>query len=377
MPEVLDWQRAEPRELVSHCVELLAHGKRVAVPTESGFDIVCLADTAHAFAQIPEAWTAQPPTILVRDLAEALAWAPDMGRLAERLARRSWPGPLTLVCDADLAHDPISGWDEAVKRQLCADGTLHLRAAAHDMLQEIVGQVPKPLIARVVRRCSAADAHALDDLDPHVDFVLDGKQSSGEQDPTIVRVRGNEWHVVQEGALPESELRQRSACILLFVCTGNTCRSPLAEGLCKKLLAEVVGCQPDELPGRGMRVLSAGLAAFSGAEASPEAVTVAKEHGVDLSRHASQPVTEELLRQADHIVTMTRSHACALEALLGADIAPPRLLMSDGTDITDPMGGGDGEYRACAAQIWQALTAYLPVLREQGDLPTGNGSEGP
>ena len=57
----------------------------------------------------------------------------------------------------------------------------------------------------------------------------------------------------------------------VFVCTGNTCRSPLAEGLCKKLLAERLGCPAEELPQRGFLVISAGIAAMMGGEAAAEA----------------------------------------------------------------------------------------------------------
>ena len=69
-------------------------------------------------------------------------------------------------------------------------------------------------------------------------------------------------------------LRQQSACLVVFVCTGNTCRSPLAEALCKKRLADALGCAMADLPGRGFFVCSAGLAAMMGGPAAAEAVDV-------------------------------------------------------------------------------------------------------
>ena len=69
------------------------------------------------------------------------------------------------------------------------------------------------------------------------------------------------------------------------MCTGNTCRSPLAEALAKKVLADRLGCTADELPGRGFWVLSAGVSAYGGGPASEESVTVAAEFGADLSGH--------------------------------------------------------------------------------------------
>ncbi len=86
---------------------------------------------------------------------------------------------------------------------------------------------------------------------------------------------------------------------ILFVCTGNTCRSPMAEALFR----EIAGAGES-----GFQVISAGTSAGRGVPAAEEAVQVLKEKGIDLSEHQSRPITEELLKEADLILTMTRSH---------------------------------------------------------------------
>ena len=101
-------------------------------------------------------------------------------------------------------------------------------------------------------------------------------------------------------------LQQQAACLVVFVCTGNTCRSPLAEALCKARLAERLGCTAADLPGRGFHVYSAGLAAMTGGPAAEEAVDVARAYGADLTTHASRPLTADLAAQADYLVAMTR-----------------------------------------------------------------------
>src|SRR5262249_9203424 len=131
---------------------------------------------------------------------------------------------------------------------------------------------------------------------------------------TVVQVNDNSWQVLREGAVSSADIGKQAARVILFVCTGNTCRSPMAEGLCKKLLAERVGCRPEELAGRGFHVLSAGLTAFPGGKAASEAVEVGHEFGVDLSGHLSQLLTEELMTLADQIFVMTRGHERALTA---------------------------------------------------------------
>src|SRR6516165_10637865 len=104
-------------------------------------------------------------------------------------------------------------------------------------------------------------------------------------------------------------------CHILFVCTGNTCRSPLAQALCARLLADRLGCEPADLPARGFFVQSAGLAAMIGAEATPEAAAIAREHGADLSGHKSQPLTLDLLAQTDLLFAMTEAHLHILTSL--------------------------------------------------------------
>ncbi|MFC7336984.1 low molecular weight protein arginine phosphatase [Haloferula chungangensis] len=92
---------------------------------------------------------------------------------------------------------------------------------------------------------------------------------------------------------------------VLFVCTGNTCRSPMAEGLFKKATKD-----------RGdYRVASAGLAAYPGSPLSLETQNLLKARGVSLDGFESQPVSEELIDQATHVFAMTASHLQALVSL--------------------------------------------------------------
>ena len=136
----------------------------------------------------------------------------------------------------------------------------------------------------------------------------------------------------------------------------------MAEGLCKKLLAERLGCRPEELAGRGFHVLSAGLTAFPGGKAASEAVEVGHEFGVDLSGHLSQLLTEELMILADQIFVMTRGHERALIAQFPNADSQPRLLSVSGEDIADPLGCDVQVYRACGQEIFAHLEKLLPEL---------------
>jgi protein-tyrosine phosphatase len=161
--------------------------------------------------------------------------------------------------------------------------------------------------------------------------------------------------------MPADPVEKSGPRRVLFVCTGNTCRSPMAEALCKRLLAERLGCAPAELPDRGFLVQSAGLSTMSGAPASPDAVAAVSALGADLSSHCSQPLTLELLL-ADHIFAMTHSHLELLSGLGLSGMPTPQLLSPEGSDVFDPIGSEPEVYRACAEAIWAHLQKRLPEI---------------
>jgi protein-tyrosine phosphatase len=152
---------------------------------------------------------------------------------------------------------------------------------------------------------------------------------------------------------------------LLFVCTGNTCRSPLAELLCKQHLAERLGCRPEQLPTWGWVIGSAGLAADRHAPASTQAQAVARQRGLSLEAHRSRPVEEAAPEQSDLLVALTAGHRQGLHWAYPE--SPVRLLHAAGRDIADPYGGSRETYAACAAEIEQQVRLLVEeLLRHEG-----------
>jgi protein-tyrosine phosphatase len=209
---------------------------------------------------------------------------------------------------------------------------------------------------------TAEDAARL--LGDQVAGVVDAGPTQLGGVPTVARIEGRQCIVEQPGLLDQEQVDALAVCRILFLCTGNTCRSPLAEALCVKLLAERLGCTPAALNQHGFLVQSAGLAAMMGGAASADGVRVAADLGADLSQHRSRMVTMEMLLWADHLFAMTAGHCYSIESIAAAGLPTARLLSPDEQDIADPIGGELADYRACAQQILACLEQRLPELLE-------------
>jgi protein-tyrosine phosphatase len=179
---------------------------------------------------------------------------------------------------------------------------------------------------------------------------------------SVVDVDGSRWHLLRVGALTETMVTRMAGEVVLFVCTGNTCRSPMAEAVCRRLLSDRLGCRDEELSDRGFVVLSAGIAAGYGAPASPEAVELLRDRGCDLQNHASRPLTERLLEGADRIYAMTDQHRRAILAARPELAERVRLLSPAGRDVPDPIGGGLRDYEECLRTIESHVQAVLDEL---------------
>jgi protein-tyrosine phosphatase len=148
--------------------------------------------------------------------------------------------------------------------------------------------------------------------------------------------------------------------LLLFVCSGNTCRSPLA-------LAAWRALQQRGIAPREVEAQSAGTSAGGGAPAAKYSMEIAREWGDDLSTHVSQLLTDDLAREATAVFAMSDNHLYALREHF--DVAPEKLHLlgtfagDECNEILDPFGGSREAYETCAARIYRAVEGVAQAVK--------------
>jgi protein-tyrosine-phosphatase len=144
--------------------------------------------------------------------------------------------------------------------------------------------------------------------------------------------------------------RTKRARLFLFVCSGNTCRSPMAAAIANAEIANRLGISVDALETVNVRALSAGVSARVGAPLTPEAVEVLRSFDVPVQPHAARNLTPELASEAELIFCMTKAHRQAVVEML-PQFASKTYCLHTETDVDDPIGKGMAAYIECARQI--------------------------
>lgn len=359
-PERLDLLGADdPRDVIHRAVACLAQGGVVAMPSEAGYVLAGGALCVKAVDRLRAA-SDEPLSIVLRSAGELSDWVRDASVVARRLSRRAWPGPVTLLLDGDLTPGLTGALPPAVRATLAPERKIHLRMPSHGGLREVCDLLSGPLILANPRVQEPSIVQGIDFLETlDADMILDEGEIDFHARNSVVSVDNAGWELNSVGRVSEAELLRMTATLILFVCTGNTCRSPMAEALCRRSLASRLACAPGEIERRGFAVASAGLAASHGARAASDAVAVVQARGGSLQDHSSRQLTPALVSSADLIVAMTRDH---LDAIL--DEHPEvtdraRLLHSRGDDIIDPIGCDRATYIKTAEVIDSHLALML------------------
>lgn len=356
-------------EAVRRSGEVLLGGGLVAFPTETVYGLGARSDDPAAVARLRKVKSRPTDKAFTLHLGSpelVCRYVPQMSGRGRQMIKKGWPGPITLIFSVDdpSAVPAASKFSSQALEAIYYENTVGIRCPAHPLCQAILDGVDAPIIAASANHNGQpppVDAESvLKNLDGQIDLLIDAGETRYAKASTIVRITDSGYKLIREGVLDAGIIDRLSTLRILMICTGNTCRSPMAEGLARKILARRLGCEPADLADRGIVVSSAGTSGGFGG-ASQEAVSVMARREIDLSNHGSTLLIRDLVQAADYIFSMTRSHRDAVLRLDPSAEGRVALVAGD-RDVNDPMGSSEKDYEDCANVIEDGLTARLKEI---------------
>lgn len=265
-----------------------------------------------------------------------------------KLIDKYWPGPLTVIV-------PDKTGDETVGIRM-PDHTVALK-----LVEESGCTIAAPSANVEGKKPPTNVKEALEDMDGLVDLALDGGPVDFGISSTIVDFTKPKPMVIREGVITQPDVdRTVNRKTILFVCTGNSCRSVMAEYLLK---SKLIGRDDVE-------VYSAGTGVYFKSPPSHETIAVLRERRVNAGGHMSRPLGRIMLRKSDLIFAMTRSHRMQILDMVPSVEKRVYLLKefvdSAGygadPDVPDPIGQGHAEYEECITTIQEAVDKIVKLL---------------
>ena len=343
---------------------ILRSGGLVAFPTDTVYGL-----GAHFFHEqanellyrVKQRPREKPFPMLIENKEYLQTYVQHLDSKVNRLIDAFWPGPLTLIlqCDSGALKGRKVGF--RVPDDLIAELLLKVSGFPLAVPSANHSGKPSPRSAQEVLR----------DLDGEIELIVDGGPCKIGKESTVVELNEGSLNILRYGSLSREKIE---TCLsrpdisramvnnVLFVCTGNSCRSVMAQNLLRKCLEGKKHIQID----------SAGTTAYPGMKPSQYATAVMREIGIDIENHLSKPITPELIRENDLIIVMTRAHKrflLEMSPMPDVDSHKTHLLMDFssrwdffGTEVEDPIGQPYWAYENCLEMMKEPIERLAQLL---------------